>query len=92
MGNSTSFTAENKQKLHENDIKILEMKLQRDKLKKFQKKLEFLMGKEVEICQNCMKNKEEKAKMILFLRRIRLKREKIMKLEEQMMNLDDLAS
>jgi charged multivesicular body protein 6 len=73
------------------DRAILDMKLQRDKLQQYQKKITVLTDRETEIARECLRNKQpEKAK--LALRRKKYQESLLKKTDEQLAQLEILVN
>ncbi|KIV99197.1 uncharacterized protein PV09_09148 [Verruconis gallopava] len=73
------------------DRAILDMKVQRDKLQQYQKKITVLTDRETEIARLCLRNKQpEKAK--LALRRKKYQESLLKKTDEQLHQLEILVS
>ncbi|KAF9164754.1 Vacuolar protein sorting-associated protein 20 [Actinomortierella ambigua] len=86
MGSSTSKAA----KITAHDRAILDLKVQRDKLKQYQKRLESVVSKELELAKRQLASGEKK-KALLALRRKKFQEGLLEKATMQMANLDELT-
>ncbi|KAG0235720.1 Vacuolar protein sorting-associated protein 20 [Actinomortierella wolfii] len=86
MGSSTSKAA----KITSHDRAILDLKVQRDKLKQYQKRLDAVIAKELENAKSYLA-KGEKKKALLALRRKKFQEGLLEKATMQMTNLDELT-
>ena len=83
MGNQNS-------KLTSQDKAILEMKLQRDKLRQYQKKIVLILDRETAIARQCLK-KGDKQRSLLALRQKKYQQSMLEKTDEQLMILEQLV-
>ncbi|KAI8853707.1 hypothetical protein BC829DRAFT_381966 [Chytridium lagenaria] len=83
MGGSSSKVP----KITAHDKAILDLKVQRDKLKQYQKKLELVIGKEVEVAKHHLKNGDKKRAM-LALRKKKYQESLLEKTDAQLFTLD----
>ncbi|KAG1055360.1 hypothetical protein G6F43_002686 [Rhizopus delemar] len=79
-----------KNKITSQDKAILDLKVQRDKLKKYQKNLNVVINKEVEAAKLAL-NKGNKQKALLALRKKKYQEQLLEKTEQQLMNLEELT-
>ncbi|KAF9208738.1 Vacuolar protein sorting-associated protein 20 [Haplosporangium sp. Z 27] len=86
MGNSTSKA----NKITAHDKAILDLKVQRDKLKQYNKRLNLVINKELEIAKTHL-TKGDKKRALLALRRKKFQEGLLEKTELQMTNLDELT-
>lgn len=78
-------------KITAQDKAILDLKLQRDKLKQYQRKLEFVANREQEIAKECLAA-GQKDKALLALRRRKYQQSTLTQTYAQLENLEQLAS
>eukprot|EP00808_Paulinella_micropora_P001036 g48335.t1 len=75
----------------ENDKAVLELKRQRDRLKKFQAKLTAVRQREVEIAKELLA-KGEKKRALLALRKKKHQEQLLQKAEQQQLNLEEMIA
>ncbi|CAG8687638.1 17377_t:CDS:2, partial [Acaulospora morrowiae] len=83
MGQKTS-------KITSQDRAILDLKLQRDKLKQYKKKLQVVSDKETEIAKEALR-KNNKRGALLALKKKKYQQQLLEKTEMQLMNLEELT-
>ena len=66
------------------------MKLQRDKLRRYQKKIQTVLAREHEIAQECL-SRDDKARALLALRRRKYQEQLLMKTDRQLETLEKLV-
>ncbi|KAF9354452.1 Vacuolar protein sorting-associated protein 20 [Mortierella sp. AD094] len=86
MGTTTSKAG----KITAHDKAILDLKVQRDKLKQYNKRLSLVIAKELEIAKSHL-SKGDKKRALLALRRKKFQEGLLEKTELQMTNLDELT-
>ncbi|KEF56027.1 uncharacterized protein A1O9_07608 [Exophiala aquamarina CBS 119918] len=86
MGNSQSSN-----KISAQDRAILDMKIQRDKLRQYQKRITVITTRETEIARECLA-KGDKAKALLALRRKKYQESLLSKTDSQLEQLEKLTS
>ncbi|KDQ63518.1 hypothetical protein JAAARDRAFT_53723 [Jaapia argillacea MUCL 33604] len=86
MGGSQSVP-----KVTAQDRAILDLKLQRDKLKQYQKKIQVVLDREKEIAKQHLAT-GQKDRALIALRRRKYQQSMLVKTEEQMTNLEQLVS
>ncbi|KAI5801613.1 Snf7-domain-containing protein [Peziza echinospora] len=85
MGNNSS------KRITSHDRAILDMKLQRDKIKQYQRKIQTILDREHEIAIECLRQgKKEKAR--LALRRRKYQEQMLEKADKQLETLEQLTS
>ncbi|KAJ3095771.1 Vacuolar protein sorting-associated protein 20 [Phlyctochytrium planicorne] len=72
------------------DKAILDLKVQRDKLKQYQKKLEIIVAKEVEVAKHHLKNNDKKRAM-LALKKKKYQEALLEKTDAQLFTLEQMA-
>lgn len=77
-------------KVSSKDKAILEMKLQRDKLKQFQRKIELVLEKETEIAAECIA-RGDTGRAMLALRQKKFQKNQLRKTDEQLDILETLV-
>ncbi|CAM0135031.1 Vacuolar protein sorting-associated protein 20 [Umbelopsis sp. WA50703] len=82
---------QSKNKITSQDKAILDLKVQRDKLKQYQKKLQVVADKEVEIARQCLAQ-GNKTKALLSLKKKKYQEQLLEKTDAQLMNLEDLTN
>ncbi len=88
MGNTTSNS---KVTVTSQDKAILNLKLQRDKLKNYQVKLSIVSKKEIEIAKQCL-SKGDKKRALIALRKKKYQENLISKTDKQLEVLEELVS
>lgn len=83
MGNGNS-------KVTEQDRSILDLKLQRDKLKQYQKRIQVILDREKEIAKQCLSN-GDKQRALLALRKRKYQEQLLIKTDSQLETLEDLT-
>ena len=73
------------------DRAILDMKIQRDKLQQYQKKITIITSREQEIAKECLRN-GNKQKALLALRRKKYQESLLAKTDQQLAQLEALTS
>ncbi|KAK8231728.1 Snf7-domain-containing protein [Phyllosticta capitalensis] len=86
MGNTTSS-----RKVSAQDRAILDLKIQRDKLHQYQKKITAITTRETEIAKECLK-KGDKRRALLALRRKKYQESLLQKTDAQLAQLEMLTS
>ncbi|KAH8549582.1 Snf7-domain-containing protein [Umbelopsis sp. PMI_123] len=86
MGASAS-----KNKITDQDKAILDLKVQRDKLKQYQKKLQIVTDKEVQIAKQCLAQGNKK-KALISLKKKKYQEQLLEKTDAQLMNLEELTN
>ncbi|GAB1739416.1 hypothetical protein NU219Hw_g4375t1 [Hortaea werneckii] len=86
MGNSSSSN-----KISAQDKAILDMKVQRDKLHQYQKRIRVITDRETEIARECLR-KENKSGALLALRRKKYQESLLQKTDQQLAQLETLTS
>ncbi|KAJ2962955.1 hypothetical protein NQZ79_g1924 [Umbelopsis isabellina] len=82
---------QSKNKITSQDKAILDLKVQRDKLKQYQKKLQVVADKEVEIAKQCLAQ-GNKRKALISLKKKKYQEQLLEKTDAQLMNLEDLTN
>ncbi|KAF8470178.1 Snf7-domain-containing protein [Kalaharituber pfeilii] len=85
MGNSSS------KQITSHDRAILDMKLQRDKIKQYQKRIQAVLDREHEIAKECLR-KGDKARARLALRRKKYQEQLLEKADKQLEILEELTA
>jgi len=80
-----------KNKITSHDKAILDLKVQRDKLKQYQKKLQVIAHKEIEIAKQCLAQ-GNKRKALISLKKKKYQEQLLEKTDAQLMNLEDLTN
>ncbi|PIA19257.1 charged multivesicular body protein 6 [Coemansia reversa NRRL 1564] len=83
-------SAQSKHKITAQDKAILDMKVQRDKLKQFQKKVEVVLNREDSLARELLQ-KGDKSRALLALRRRKYQQQMINKTDMQLFNLQNLV-
>lgn len=83
MGNTQS-------KVNSHDRAILEMKIQRDKLKQYQRKIQIVLERESEIARQCLA-RGDKRRALLALRQKKYQQGLLAKTDEQLVILEQLV-
>ncbi|KAK5695605.1 Vacuolar protein sorting-associated protein 20 [Elasticomyces elasticus] len=86
MGNSSSSN-----KISAQDRAILDMKIQRDKLHQYQKRVKVITDRETEIARECLRQ-GNKSKALLALRRKKYQESLLAKTDQQLAQLETLTS
>ncbi|KAM3415649.1 hypothetical protein BST61_g9168 [Cercospora zeina] len=86
MGNSSS-----KNKISDQDRAILDLKIQRDKLQQYQKRITTITDRETEIAKECLRH-GNKQKALLALRRKKYQESLLAKTDQQLAQLQALTS
>lgn len=87
MGNQSSRGI----KVTSQDKAILDLKLQRDKLKQYKKKIQVVLDSEVELAKDALK-KGDKKRALLALRKKKYQEGMLIKTDEQLETLENLTS
>lgn len=87
MGNSSSKGI----KVTSQDKAILDLKLQRDKLKQYKKKIQVVLDSEVQLAKDALK-KGDKGRALLALRKKKYQQGLLSKTDEQLETLENLTS
>ncbi|KAG2186034.1 hypothetical protein INT43_002472, partial [Umbelopsis isabellina] len=87
----TMGAGQSKNKITSQDKAILDLKVQRDKLKQYQKKLQVVADKEVEIAKQCLAQ-GNKRKALISLKKKKYQEQLLEKTDAQLMNLEDLTN
>ncbi|KAJ3215102.1 Vacuolar protein sorting-associated protein 20 [Dinochytrium kinnereticum] len=77
-------------KITAHDKAILDLKVQRDKLKRYQKKLEVVVAKEVEVAKHHLKNNDKKRAMIA-LKKKKFQESLLEKTDAQLFTLEQMT-
>ncbi|KAI9479624.1 Snf7 family [Zychaea mexicana] len=85
MGSSVS-----KNKITSRDRAILDLKLQRDKLKKYQKGINAVLEKEVQVARTAL-SQGNKKKALLALKKKKYQEQLLEKTDQQLVNLEELT-
>lgn len=80
-----------KNKITDQDQAILDLKVQRDKLKQYQKKLQVVADKEVEVAKQCLAQGNKK-KALISLKKKKYQEQLLEKTDAQLLNLEELVS
>ncbi|KAJ2611841.1 Vacuolar protein sorting-associated protein 20 [Coemansia sp. RSA 1365] len=83
-------STQSKHKITAQDKAILDMKVQRDKLKQFQKKVEIVLKREDSLARELLQ-KGDKSRALLALRRRKYQQQMINKTDMQLFNLQNLV-
>jgi len=86
MGNSSSSN-----KISAQDRAILDMKIQRDKLRQYQKRITTVTDRETEVARECLRS-GNKSKALLALRRKKYQQSLLAKTDQQLAQLEALTS
>ncbi|KAF2433277.1 SNF7 family protein [Tothia fuscella] len=78
-------------KVSAQDKAILDMKVQRDKLHQYQKRIKVLTDRETEIARECLR-RNDKSKALLALRRKKYQESLLQKTDEQLASLEILTN
>lgn len=73
------------------DRAILDMKIQRDKLKQYQRRIQTVLNRESEIARQCLKQ-GDKRRALLALRQRKYQETLLTKTDDQLMTLEQLVS
>ncbi|KAI8369340.1 Snf7 family [Radiomyces spectabilis] len=79
-----------KQKITSQDKAILDLKVQRDKLKQYQKKINVVVDKELELARRAL-SQGDKRKALLALKKKKYQEQLLEKTEEQLMTLEGMT-
>ncbi|CAO3648816.1 unnamed protein product [Cunninghamella blakesleeana] len=79
-----------KNKITSQDQAILNLKIQRDKLKQYQKKINLVIEKEIEAAKKALLE-ENKKKALLALKKKKYQEQLLEKSEQQLLNLEELT-
>ncbi|ORX87502.1 hypothetical protein BCR32DRAFT_197906 [Anaeromyces robustus] len=90
MGSSSSKPSKSK-KITTQDKAILDLKIQRDKLNQYQKKIQAVLDREYEIAKINLKNGDKK-KALLALKKKKYQEQLIEKIDTQLLNLEELTN
>lgn len=74
-----------------NDKAVLELKRQRDRLKKYQKQLDVVIARETEMAKELLR-KKDKRKAMLCLKKKKYQQQCLEKAEAQLLNLDEMVN
>jgi len=88
MGSSSSKPKS--KKITSQDKAILDLKIQRDKLNQYQKKIQAVLDREYEIAKINLK-KGDKKKALLALKKKKYQEQLIEKIDTQLLNLEELV-
>ncbi|KAI7876747.1 hypothetical protein K492DRAFT_166783 [Lichtheimia hyalospora FSU 10163] len=77
-------------KITSQDKAILDLKIQRDKLKQYQKKINIVLDKEVQAARNALRQ-EDKKRALLALKKKKYQEQLLEKTEQQLLNLEELT-
>ncbi|KAI8875215.1 hypothetical protein K501DRAFT_231398 [Backusella circina FSU 941] len=80
-----------KNKITSQDKAILDLKVQRDKLKQYQKKINFVIDKEIEAAKKALLQ-DNKKKALLALKKKKYQVQLLEKTEQQLMTLEELTN
>ncbi|KAI9320813.1 Snf7-domain-containing protein [Dichotomocladium elegans] len=86
MGNSNSKA----RKITSQDKAILDLKIQRDKLKQYQKKINIVLEKEVQAARHAL-GQGDKKRALLALKKKKYQEQLLEKTEQQLFNLEELT-
>ncbi|KAI9261054.1 Snf7-domain-containing protein [Sporodiniella umbellata] len=79
-----------KNKITQHDKAVLDLKVQRDKLKKYQKKIHTVIEKEIALAKVAL-SQGNKSKALLALKKKKYQEQLLEKTEQQLMNLEELT-
>ncbi|KAJ3091737.1 Vacuolar protein sorting-associated protein 20, partial [Quaeritorhiza haematococci] len=85
MGNKQSS-----QKITARDRAILDLKVQRDKLRQYQKKIQTILDREVEIAKEHLKNGDER-RALIALKKKKYQEQLLARTDEQLLNVEQLT-
>jgi charged multivesicular body protein 6 len=72
------------------DKAVLDLKIQRDRLKKYQKQIQVVLERETEVAKQLLKEGDKK-RALLVLRRKKYQSQMLEKTEQQLMNLEEMC-
>lgn len=81
----------NRTKVTSRDKAILDLKLQRDKVRQYQKRIASVQRRERDLARQCLA-RGDKEKALLFLRKEKFQKQLLSKTDDQLATLEDLAT
>lgn len=91
MGNSGSSSKKDGSKLvTKQDEAVLQMKMQRDEVKKYQRRIRVVLNREVEIAKECLA-KGDKQRALLALRKKKYQENLLVQTDQQLATLEELV-
>lgn len=91
MGNSNSSEKQRKSLVTKEDEAILEMKIQRDEIKKYRKRIRVVLDREREIAKECLL-KGDKKRALLALKKKKYQERLLTQTDKHLETLEDLVS
>lgn len=91
MGNSSSSGKSTKPLVTKQDEAILQMKIQRDNIKKYQRRIRTVLDREREIAKECLA-KGDKNRALLALRKKKYQEQLLIQTDKHLETLEDLVS
>eukprot|EP01137_Pigoraptor_chileana_P021699 Opistho-2@85727 len=83
--------AAGKNRVTAHDRAVLDLKVQRDKLKQYQKKIQVVLEREIELARQAVRE-GKKQKAILLLKKKKYQESLLEKTEQQLMNLEEMVN
>lgn len=91
MGNSSSSSKKDGRNLvTKQDEAVLQMKMQRDEVKKYQRRIRVVLNREVEIAKECLA-KGDKQRALLALRKKKYQEKLLVQTDQQLATLEELV-
>ena len=72
------------------DRAILDLKIQRDRLRQYQKRIEAVRQREAEVARECLR-RGDKAKALLAIKKRKLQESMLTKADAQLINLENMV-